>query len=106
MKHPRTKGEIIGYEDDDQDSEIMDQEQHIEKEVPQTDDDDEDLEDRFNHLLIEYTREKKSESGQELAILLDKMLDRGLVTAVEYSKLNSVIAVPLAEEDEIAVSDE
>ena len=60
--NPRTKGDIIGYskEDDDQDSE-MDQEQHIEKEVPQTD--DEDLEDRFNHLLIEYTREKKSESG-------------------------------------------
>lgn len=104
MNHPRTKGDIIGYsnEDDDQDSEIMDQEKHIEKEVPQTDD-DEDLEDRFNHLLIEYTREKKSESGQELAILLDKMLDRGLVTAVEYSKLNSLIAVPAEEEDEIAV---
>ena len=80
----------------------MDQEQHIEKELPQTDY-DQDLEDRFNHFLIEYTREKKSESGQELAILLDKMLDRGLVTAVEYSKLNSLIAVPLAEEDEIAV---
>ena len=82
---PRTKGDIIGYsnEDDDQDSEIMDQEQHIEKELPQTDDDDDqDLEDRFNHLLIEYTREKKTESGQELAMLLDKMLDRGLVTAV------------------------
>ena len=63
------------------------------------------MKDRFNHLLIEYTREKKSESGQELAILLDKMLDRGLVTAVEYSKLNSLIDVPLADEDEIAVPD-
>ena len=85
----------------------MDQEQHIEKELPQTDDDDQDLEGRFNHLLIEYTREKKSESGQELAILLDKMLDRGLVTAVEYSKLNSLTDVPplAADEDEIAVSD-
>ena len=71
MKHPRTKGQIMGYEDDDQ--EIMDQDQHIEKDVEQTDDDQE-LEDRFNHLLIEYTREKKPESGQELAILLDKML--------------------------------
>ena len=68
---------------------VMDREQHIEKEAPQTD--DEDLEDRFNHLLIEYTREKKSESGQDLAILLDKMLDRGLVTAVEYSKLNHTV---------------
>ena len=69
-------------------------------------DDDGELEDRFNHLLIEYTREKKSDSGHELAILLDKMLDRGLVTAVEYSKLNSLIAVPLAaDEDEIAVPD-
>ena len=81
----------------------MDQEQHIEKELPQTD--DQDLEDRFNHLLIEYTREKKSESGQALAILLDKMLDSGLVTAVEYSKLNSLNAVPLAEEDEIVLPD-
>ena len=106
MKHPRTKGDVIDYnnKEDDQDSEIMDQEQHMEKEVAQTDD-DQYLEDRFNHLLIEYTRQKKSESGQELAILLDKMLDRGLVTAVEYSKLNSLIAVPLADEDEIAVSD-
>ena len=34
MNRPRTKGEIIGYEDNDQDSEIMDQEQHIKKEVP------------------------------------------------------------------------
>ena len=33
------------------------------------------------------------------------MPDRGLVTAVEYSKLNSLIAVPLADEDEIAVPD-
>ena len=52
-----------------------------------------------------YTREKKSESGQELAILLDKMLDRGVVTAAQYSKLNNLIAVPLADEDEIAVPD-
>ena len=81
MNHPRTKGQIIGYEDDDQDSEIMDQDQHIEKDVAQTDN-DQDFEDRFNHLLIEYTREKKPESGHELAILLDRMLDRGLVTAV------------------------
>ena len=63
------------------------------------------MEDRFNHLLIEYTKEKKSEGAQELAILLDTMLDRGLVTAVEYSKLNSFIAIPPADEDEIAVSD-
>ena len=103
MKHPRTKGQIMGYGDDD-DQEIMDQDQQIEKDVAQTDGDQE-LEDRFNHLLIEYTREKKSESGQELAILLDKMLDRGLVTAVEYSKLNSLIDVPLAEEDDITASD-
>ena len=71
INHPRTKGDIIGNSNedgDDEDSEIMDQEQHIEKEVAKTDD-DEDLEDRFNHLLIEYTREKKSESGQELVIL-------------------------------------
>ena len=97
INHPRTKGEIVGYsdEDDDHDDEIMDQEQHI----------DQDLEDRFNHLLIEFTREKKPESGQELAILLDKMQDRGLVTAVEYSKLNSLIDVPLAGEDDITVSD-
>ena len=96
MHHPRTKGQIIGYEDDEQ-------EQHIEKQIP---DDAEDLEDRFNHLLIEYTREKKAESGQELAMLLDIMLDRGLVTAVEYSKLNSLIAPPpAADEDETDASD-
>ena len=33
------------------------------------------------------------------------MLYRGLVTAVECSKLNSLIAVPLADEDEIVVPD-
>ena len=48
MHHPRTKGQIIGYEGDDQ-------EQHIEKQLAPPDD-DEELEDRFNHLLIEYTR--------------------------------------------------
>ena len=84
MHHPRTKGQIVGYEDDDQ-------EQHIEKQQLAPPDDAAELEDRFNHLLIEYTREKKSESGRELAILLDKMLDRGLVTAVEYSKLNHTV---------------
>ena len=99
MHHPRTKGQIIGYEDDDQ-------EQHIEKQLSPTDEDDEELEDRFNHLLIEYTREKKPESGHELAMLLDIMLDRGLVTAIEYSKLNSSIAAPpAADEDEIDASD-
>ena len=97
LHHPRTKGQIIGYEDDDQ-------EQHIEKQMIL--DDDDELEDRFNHLLIEYTRENKSESGQELAMLLDIMLDRGLVTAVEYSKLNSLIAPPpAADEGETEASD-
>ena len=96
MHHPRTKGQIIGYQDDDQ-------EQHIKKQIP---DDVEELEDRFNHLLIEYTREKTPESGYELAMLLDIMLDRGLVTAVEYSKLNSLITPPPADdEDETVASD-
>ena len=92
MHHPRTKGQIIGYEDDDQEQPTENQM------IP---DDDDELQDRFNHLLIEYTREKKPESGRELAMLLDIMLDRGLVTAVEYSKLNSLIDLPpTADEDE------
>ena len=65
----------------------------------------EGLEDRYNHLFLEFTREKQYENGHELAILSDKMLDRGLVTPIEYSKLNSLIAVPAEEEDENAVPD-
>ena len=39
-------------------------------------------------------------------MLLDIMLDHGLVTAVEYSKLNSlIVAPPAADEDEIDASD-
>ena len=44
--------------------------------VPDT---DEVVEDRFNHLFIEFMREKQYEQGHEHAVLLDEMFDRGLV---------------------------
>ena len=90
-KKPRT----VGYSDDqDSDDDEQDEEKIV---VPDT---DEDLKDRFNHLFIEFTREKQYEHGHELAVLLDEMLDRGLVTPIEYNKLNSLIPPKSSNEEE------
>ena len=50
---------------------------------------DEGLRERFNQLFIEFTRTK--EHGPELNILLDEMLNRGLVVPIEHSNLKSII---------------
>ena len=50
--------------------------------------------DRFNHLFIQFTREKQYEHGHELTVLLGEMLYRGLVTPIEYNNLNSLIVIP------------
>ena len=63
-------------------------------------DTDEGLKDRFNHLFIKFTREKQYEHGHELTLLLDEMLDRGLVTPIEYNNLNSLIVIPDKSSDE------
>ena len=52
------------------------------------------LKDRFNHLFIKFTREKQYEHGHEFTLLLDEMLDRGLVAPIEYNNLNSLIVIP------------
>ena len=44
---------------------------------------------RFNQLLNEFTRTK--EHVPELNVLLDEMLNRGLVILKEYNNLNSLI---------------
>ena len=40
------------------------------------------------------------EHGHELTVLLDKMLERGTITQLEYNKLNSVISIPNKPSDE------
>ena len=52
------------------------------------------LKDRFYHLFIKFTREKQNEHGHEFTLLLDEMLDRGLVAPIEYNNLNSLIVIP------------
>ena len=53
--------------------------------IPET---DKGLKKRFNQLFIEFTQTKKH--GPELDVLLDEMLNRGLVIPEEYSNLNSL----------------
>ena len=62
--------------------------------IPET---DEGLKERFNHLFIEFTRAK--EHGSELNVLLDEMLNRGLVTPEEYNNLNSLTHKETDEEE-------
>ena len=47
--------------------------------IPET---DKGLKERFNHLFIEFTRTK--EHGHKLNVLLSEMLNRGLVTPMDY----------------------
>ena len=61
---------------DDSDSDDSDLNFAEPPELPR--DSDSDLKDKFNHLFVEYSREHKN--GKELAMLLDQMLERGLVT--------------------------
>ena len=56
----------------------------------------EGLKKRFNQQFIEFTRTK--EHGSELYVLLDEMLNRGLVISEEYNNLN--ILIPKEETDE------
>ena len=57
-------------------------------------DNDEVLKDRVNLLFIKFTKEKQNGHGNEFILLLDEMLDRGLVTPIEYNNLNSLIVIP------------
>ena len=94
--HP--KGDIMGYsnedngDDDDGDDDDREQDEGTEERivVPDT---DQGLKDRFNHPLIKFTREKQYEHAHELTLLLDEMLDRGLVAPIEYNNLNSLIVI-------------
>ena len=97
---PRTQGDIMGYSnedngDDDGDDDDDDREQDEGTEeknlVPDT---DEGLKEIFTNLFIKFTREKQYEHGHELTELLDEMLDRGLVTPIEYNNLNGLIFIP------------
>ena len=99
-KKPRT----IGYSDvqDNQESEMDhddDDREGTERKVV-VPDIDEGVEDRFNHFFIKFTREKQYEHGHELAVLLDDMLDRGLVTPTEYNNLNNLIPPKSSNEEE------
>ena len=53
---------------------------------------------RFNQLFIEFTRTE--EHGPELTLLLDEMLNRGLVIPEEYCNLNSLVPKEEADEEE------
>ena len=79
---PRTKHDIIGssdHEDDaDEQSSSEDTENEGDSDVDETNnkivvpDTDEGLRDQFNQLFVEFTRDKKHE--HELTVLLDEML--------------------------------
>ena len=70
----------------DDDDDANDDDDTAEYVIPET---DKGLKKRFNKLLIEFTRTK--EHGPELNILLDEMINRGLVIPEEYNNLNSLI---------------
>ena len=71
-----------GDDDDDGDDDDRESVEGTEEKivVPDT---DEGLKDRFDHLFIKFTREKPYEHRHELTVLLNEMLDRGLVTPIE-----------------------
>ena len=69
--------------DDDDDANDDDTAEYV---IPET---EECLKKRFNQLFIEFTRTK--EHGLELNVLLDEMLNQGLVIPEEYNNLNSLI---------------
>ena len=92
-------------DDDDGDDDDLEHDGGTEERivVPDT---DEGLKDRFNHLFIKFTREKQYEHRYELTVLLDEMLDRGLVTPIEYNNLNSLIVIPAKSSNEEEEEDE
>ena len=73
-------------DDDDDDDDANDDDDTAEYVIPEA---DEGLKERFNQLFIEFTRIK--EHGPELNLLLDEMLNRGLVAPIVYSNLKSII---------------
>ena len=97
---PRTKQDIIGSSDDEDDVDEPSSGEDTENEgdadadeannkivVPDT---DEGLRDQLNQLFVEFTRDKKHGHGHELTVLLDEMLECGTITPLEYNKLNNV----------------
>ena len=80
-------------EDDDCDDDDREQDKGTDEKilVPDT---NEGLKDRFNYLFVKFTREKQYEHGLELTVLLDEMLDRGVVTSIDYNNLNTLIVIP------------
>ena len=80
-------------DDDDHDANVDDD--TAEYVIPET---DEGLKKRFNQLFIEFTRTK--EHKHELHVLLDEMLNRGLVIPEEYNNLNSLIPKEETDEEE------
>ena len=99
---PRTKGDIMGYSNDESSEEdSSESEESITSKS--SDDNDVDLEveefilpdtvegirDRFNELYVEFVRKKKHENRNELEFLLDELLRQGALDPTEYTQLNT-----------------
>ena len=101
---PRTKHDIVGSRDDEDDVDKQSSGEDTENEGDSDADEannmivvpnnDEGLRDQLNQLFDEFTRDKNDEHGRELTVLLDEILERGTITPFEYNKLNSGIAIP------------
>ena len=129
---PRTKGDIVGYSDDES-SEKGDSSESEESITSKSDGDDsenvdmeveeeefilpdtiEGIQNRFNDLYVEFVRKGKHENRNELQFLLDEMLSQGAIDPAEYTQLNTrltkvddhIIDKEEKEEEEEAEDDE
>ena len=121
---PRTKGDIIGYSDESDDSDT-DEDENSEDEESKPEDSDDDSEDsvtsndekepkpilkllpatvkglrkRFKQLWREFTRYGKHEHRNEIVFILDELLRQEAISRETYTQVNNILAESLDEDD-------
>ena len=97
---PRTKGEIVGFSDGDDNSDDSESDESIDisdikpkvKFLPST---IEGFCERFRTIWSEFTRQGKHEHRNEIVVILDELLRQEAITRDDYCKLNNILAETL-----------
>ena len=108
---PKSLGELWckeGQKEDEDDDEEDEEDEDDDQDQDDDDDQDDDqvqvkflpttkeaLQERFNELFYEFTRQKKKRNRNELVFLLDEMLRKNFITPLEYQSLNNILAESL-----------